>query len=103
MSGDYQWIDIMEPRQLIVKIIREKYEKAQEDFRHAHAERVGLDAACNVWDDLNKEDGIGGISQNPYATQARTAALRESNLQTFVSHMKRAYDCAVDTFLKDEG
>lgn len=91
----------MEPRQLIVKIIREKYERAQEDLKHAHAERVGLDAACNVWDDFNKEDSIGGMSQNPYSSQAHTAALRESQLQTSVAHMKRAYELAVDTFLKE--
>jgi hypothetical protein len=84
-------------RQRIVNLVRAEYERAAEAFRHAHAERVGIDAAANAWDDFNKDDGIGCISQNPHNTIA--ASKREEAAKLYASQMREAYSHAVDTFI----
>lgn len=89
----------MNSKQLIVNIIRREFDMASESYRHAHAERVGIDAAANAWDDFNKNDGIGGFSTNPHNTTL--AAIREHTAKVHYENMREAYSCAVDTFIAD--
>lgn len=95
----------MNAKQRIVSIIRSEYEKAEQAHRMAFAERVGIDAASNAWDDFNKHnnlDGVGCRYDNPHTTQALAAIRREEAAKLHYLHMKDAYQCAVDTFLSEE-
>jgi hypothetical protein len=85
-------------RQRIVNMLRAEYERATTAFRHAHADRVATDAAANAWDQFNPEDGVGGMSTNPY--NANAASRREEEAKIHAAHMKDAYEYAVDTFIE---
>lgn len=85
-------------QQRIVGMLRAEYERAEAAHRTAYAERVGMDAAANVWDDLNRNDGVGGIRQNPYNTL--TASTREESAKLYASQMREAYEYAVDVFIE---
>ena len=87
-------------KQRIVAILRAEYERASEASRKAHAERVGMDAAANAWDDSNPDNGVGGMSQNPYSSDQWSK--REEEAKLYAAQMREAYEFAVDTFLKNE-
>lgn len=93
MSGGY-----LNKKQRIVAILRAEYERASEAYQKAHAERVGMDAAANAWDDFHS-DGIG-MSQNPHSS--RRWSEREEAAKLYAAQMREAYEFAVDTFLKNE-
>jgi hypothetical protein len=58
---------------------------------------MGMIAAANVWDDMNKEDGVGGPSGNPY--NVHLASSTDEQARIHAANMKEAYEFAVDTFL----
>lgn len=90
----------MNKKQRIVSIIRSEYERASEAYRQAHAERVGMDAAANAWDDFHPQDGVGGFSQNPHVGVQWLK--REEAARIYAAQLREAYEFAVDTFLADE-
>lgn len=87
----------MNTQQLIVSILRAEYERASEAYRKSHAERVGMDAAANAWDEFNPHDGVGGMSQNPHLSCRWSE--REEAAKLYASQMREAYEFAVDTFI----
>ena len=87
-------------KQRIVAMLRAEYEKASEAFRNAYATRIGMDAAANAWDDSNPDNGVGGMSQNPYSSDQWSK--REEAAKLYAAQMREAYEFAVDTFLKNE-
>jgi hypothetical protein len=91
-------MSFMNAQQRIVSIIRNEYERAVEVHRRAHAERVGIDAAANAWDEFNPGDGVGSFLQNPHNTLR--ASEREEAAKLYESQMRECYTCAVDTFLE---
>jgi hypothetical protein len=87
----------MDKRQRIVAMLRAEYERASEAYRKAHAERVGMDAAANAWDEFNPDDGIGGMSQNPHSSGRWSE--REEAAKLYAAQMREAYEFAVDMFI----
>lgn len=87
----------MNAKQVIVNLVRREYDRALEEYKKAIAERAGCIASANAWNEFNKDDGIGGISMNPYNLNA--ADQKEERARVFVGQMKQAYELAVDTFL----
>lgn len=88
----------MTPKQRIVAILREKYNEAETNYRRAHAEHMGQIAAANAWDELNKDDGVGGFSSNPY--NITNASNKDTAAELYLSQMREAYNFAVDTFVE---
>ena len=89
----------MNSKERIVKLIRAEYERASEAYRKAHAERVGMDAAANAWDQFNPDDGVSGFSQNPH--NSNRLSQKEETSKVYAHQMREAYEFAVDTFLSD--
>ena len=87
----------MTKQERIVKLLRSEYERAAESYRKAHAERVGMDAAANAWDQFNPDDGVGGMSQNPHSSGRWSE--REEAAKLYAAQMREAYEFAVDTFI----
>ena len=87
----------MDKRQIIVAMLRAEYERSAEAYRKSHAERVGMDAAANAWDEFNPDDGIGGMSKNPHGS--RRWSEREEEAKLYAAQMREAYEFAVDTFI----
>jgi hypothetical protein len=87
----------MDKRQRIVAILRSEYERSTGEYRKAHAERVGRDAAANAWEKFNPDDGIGGRSQNPHSSSRLTD--REEEAKFYAAQMRETYEFAVDTFI----
>ncbi len=87
----------MTKQQRIVNMLRVENERAQEAWRHAHAERVGIDAAAIAWDEFNPQDGVGGFSQNPHNTNQ--ASEREERARVYAAEIREAYEFAIDTFI----
>ena len=92
-------VDRNAAKQRIVSLVRAEYERASEAYHKAHAERVGMDAAANAWDEFNPEDGVGGMRQNPHAGGRWSE--REEAAKLYASRMRQAYELAVDTFVSD--
>jgi hypothetical protein len=90
----------MNKRQRIIHIIRKEYERAESAYRIAFANRVGVDAACNAWDDFNKDDGVGSISANPHCPQM--AQKTEDAARVYAAQMREAYEHVVDVFTEDD-
>ena len=88
----------MNPSQRIITLVRREYVLAEENFRRAHAERVGTDAAANAWDEYCTHDTVGGFSQSPHNTQR--ASEREQRAKEYYQQMKDTYEHAVDVFLE---
>lgn len=86
-----------EAAKTIINLLRREYEQAEYNHRQAYAERVGMDAAANVWDDFNKENGAGSFSQNPY--DSLTYSQKEERAKLAAAKMKAAYELAINTFL----
>ncbi len=87
-----------ELQQIIVRVMRREVELAQERHIKVVAERAAKIASANIWDDLHPEDGVGGISMNPYADLSRIDQ-REIESRNAMARMQQAYNLAVDTFL----
>jgi hypothetical protein len=85
-------------QQRIVAILRREYEKANEAYRHAHAEHMGAVASANAWDQCNPEDGVGAFGRNPYNIDA--ASKRDTDARVYAADMRDAYEHAVDTFVE---
>ena len=86
-------------KQLIIRILREKYELACENHRTKVAEHAACIGAANAWDQYHSDDGIGGMCQNPYNVQRASDVEMQS--RNHLSRMKEAYELAVDTFLHE--
>lgn len=83
--------------QWIIDLLRLEVARTEKLHLEARASYAGTEAASSVWMSHNSEDGIGGISQNPYnVPQARERA-QKAALQA--DQARQAYDFAVDTFL----
>ena len=89
-----------ESKKMIIKTIADKRNQAEECYRKAYAERVGMDAAANAWDDCNQNDGVGGFSTNPYTQRDYTKA--EDDAKLAAAKWKEAYELAVAFFITDE-
>lgn len=87
----------MSKQQVIVNLLRAEFHRASEAYRHAHAEHMGTVAAANAWDDSNPDDGVGGMSANPYNINA--ASDKEQRCRLYSDQMREAYEFAVDTFI----
>lgn len=87
-------------KKLIVALVRAHYESRVEEFCKASADHAGAIAAANVWDDCNPDDGVGGMSSNPYNPDR--AATRQLNAQTAMDKAKGAYQLTIDTFLEED-
>lgn len=81
----------------IVALLRVEYHRASEAYRKAHAEHAGAIAAANTWDQHNRDDGVGGVSRNPYNVQ--TASENDERARVYAAQMREAYEFAVDTFI----
>lgn len=88
----------MNAKQRIVAILRREYEQAVTNYRLAHAQHIGIVGAANTWDECNPDDGVGGMSQNPFNITAESN--KDNAARIHAENMKEAYDLAVDTFLK---
>lgn len=88
----------MNSKQLIVNLIRAEYERAIENYRRLYAEYTGILAAYNTWAEFNEDDGVGGMSCNPYNVCNADKKANEARIHQ--DKMKDAYKLAVDTFLK---
>ena len=87
----------MDKRLRIITVLRNEYERAVEAYRKASAERAGIDAAANTWEESHPDDGVGGFSQNPYTDTGH--AEREHAAKLYAAEMCEAYKFAVDTFI----
>ena len=85
---------------MIVAIIRKEYEIATTAYRLLHAEHIGIVASANAWDEHNPDDGVGGMSQNPYNIQIASSKDIASRIR--VEKVREAYNFAIDTFLDNE-
>lgn len=86
-------------KQAIINIINAEVKSAQRRYVDAVSERAAIIAAANTWDDFNKEDGIGGMSQNPYSPQLTRLDTREIDARNYYDLVKEAHDLAVYTFI----
>lgn len=59
-------------RDAIIKILKQKLRRAEDDFRHALCDEAASKEAHKVWDNHNPEDGVGGMRSNPYNPVAQT-------------------------------
>jgi hypothetical protein len=88
----------MNKQQRIVKLVRAAYERAHGDHKRADSERAAAHAGAKAWDKYNDQDGIGGLSLNPYnLNRADEAAIAAGN---YLADIREAYEYAVDTFLE---
>lgn len=90
----------MNKQQRIVKILRREYDFKLRDYVQKMAERAAVIAGARVWDQHNPEDGVGGISGNPYKVEAAKEAAEEASQR--LSEIQEVLDFAVETFLGEE-
>lgn len=83
-----------------MQLVRQHYERAVEAYRKASADHAGAIAASNVWDDNNPDDGVGGMSSNPYNPDR--AGVRELDARAAMEKAKHAYQHTIDTFLEED-
>lgn len=89
----------MNKQQVIVATLRHEYELAVAAYRKAHADHVGMIVSANAWDDHNPDDGVGGMSQNPYNTDISSD--KDISARKNYEKLREAYNFAVGTFLSD--
>lgn len=88
----------MSAKSVIVNLLRREYERAQDNYRTAIAEHAGAIAFANAWDQYNSDDGVGGMSQNPY--RIGQAEEREVAARNYLATIRDAYNLSVDTFVE---
>lgn len=84
----------------IIQILRTKAADAQARYVTAAAEKAGVAASEYAWDQMNPDDGVGGMGMNPYKSDK--ADKREVDARLFMENMQQVFDYAVDTFLDGE-
>jgi len=88
----------MNKQQRIVKLVRAAYEQAHEAHKKADVERAAAYAGSSAWDDYHDDDGVGGLSLNPFnLNRVDDAAMATRN---HLTNMREAYEYTVDTFLE---
>lgn len=81
----------------ILKLVNDAFIRAMREDRRATADHAAAEAGHKVWDQSNPEDGVGGISMNPY-----NVINAETKMQLARAHhneMREAYVYAVGTFI----
>jgi hypothetical protein len=85
---------------LIVELLRRDLRSAERDHIDAVASMAAAVAGASAWDKANPEDGVGGMSQNPY--NVSHAQRQEARTSQKVAEVKAALDYAVDTFIEGD-
>ena len=89
--------DTIQSRQTILHLVQHALSTAMQQDRRATADHAATQTGCRIWDEYNSEDGIGGISQNPYNIESAKERMEQTRKHHKV--MQAAYDHAVDTFI----
>ena len=82
---------------IILKLVRDALFRAMQADRRATADHAAAEAGHKVWDQSNPEDGVGGISGNPYNVVAAENRMQEARANH--DTMRTAYGYAVSTFI----
>lgn len=84
-------------KSIILKLVRDAQLNAMRTDRRATADHAAAEAGHKVWDKSNPEDGVGGISMNPY--NVINAEKRMQEARAHHNTMTEAYNYAVNTFI----
>lgn len=87
-------------RKLIVRAVRREFEAARNRYQDAEINLAEVTAARKVWEKHNPDDGVGGMSTNPY--NPKHAEGRVQMTKDFLGDIEAAYNLAVDTFLEGD-
>lgn len=90
----------MNSKQLIIHIIEKELERARKIYIEACCNSAANKASSDIWDSFNKDDGIGGISQNYYHISKSSYKDKELNARRHMDELNEAYLVAVKTFLE---
>jgi len=71
----------MDKSKWLVQIVRRVESDARAEYVRARVEQASHLAAASVWQEENPNDGVGGMSGNPYATEERDKAHVDSAIQ----------------------
>lgn len=85
---------------IILKLVNDALTRAVQEDRRATADHAAAEAGHKVWDRANPEDGVGGISVNPYS--ADNVIHTEERMQLARANhdtMRTVYEYAVATFI----
>lgn len=87
----------IQSRRIILKLVRDALTTAMRQDRQATADHAATQTGHRIWNEYTPEDGIGGISQNPYNIESAKERMEQTRKHHKV--MQAAYDHAVDTFV----
>lgn len=90
----------LEKSQWLIRLVRQVEADAVRSYCGAEATRVGMVAAANVWDENRPDDGIGGMSQNPYARGVDTGGKSSMDARSHMVNAKDLVDFTINRLLK---
>lgn len=96
-SFNRKYLAMTTPRQIIVNLVNREYLLSQERYRQASIDHAAMIASANTWDDFNENDGVGGMSQNPYRVDTAEQNLERARI--YMNNIRSAYELAVSTFI----
>jgi len=82
----------------ILKLVSDARLTALCSDRRATAEHAGVEASHNEWDSHNPDDGVGGMSCNPYHPERSKARMEEA--RKYHKFMQEVHNLAVETFVE---
>lgn len=86
-------------KKTILKLVNDARLSALRADRRATAELAAHEAGHKVWKEENPEDGIGGMSGNPYNPDRRKEWADDARAHH--KYMDEVYQFAVTTFVED--